>query len=638
MNKQNYDITDYEKNIENKEYTINDGDSFDAIVVGAGHAGCEACLALARTGQKTLIINLVRDNIAFLPCNPSIGGTAKGHIVCEVDALGGEMGKCADANTIQLRMLNMGKGPAVQSLRAQIDKTGYHRTMQSTLENQENLSIYDGECSEIIVENNELKGVKTSDGKTFFTKAVILTTGVYLDSRTITGEIINASGPSGFPYAKGLTESLKAIGFDIRRFKTGTPPRIDGKTIDYSKFTEQLGDENIQTFSFMTENAKPNIRSCWLGYTSAETKRIIMENLDKAPMYSGVITGEGPRYCPSIESKFVRFSDKDRHQLFLEPETIDDDTIYIQGMSTSMPMDIQHQMVESIEGMEHSKILKYAYAIEYDCIDPLNLFPTLEFKKVRGIFCAGQINGTSGYEEAAGQGILAGINASLYLRGQEQLILKRNESYIGVLVDDLTTKGTNEPYRMMTSRAEFRLILRQDNADERLTEIGRRVGLVDDERYNKFLDKQRQIAEIKSQLIKTIKPSETLKNYLESIGEKNAAQGTTIENLIKRPAVNFIEACNALNLFQEYSLDALRAVEINTKYSGYIERQYMQVAQDAKLEDKKIPADIDYRNMAGLRLEAREKLAKIKPLTVGMASRISGVNPADITVLLMYLK
>ena len=638
MNNQNYDITDYEKNIENKVYTINDGDSFDAIVVGAGHAGCEACLALARTGQKTLIINLIRDNIAFLPCNPSIGGTAKGHIVCEIDALGGEMGKVADANTIQLRMLNMGKGPAVQSLRAQIDKTGYHRTMQKVLENQDNLSIYDGECTEIIVENNELKGVKTADGKTFYTKAVVLTTGVYLDARTITGEIINASGPSGFPYAKGLTKSLVNIGFDIRRFKTGTPPRIDGKTIDYTKFTEQFGDENIQTFSFMTEKAMPNVRSCWLGYTSAETKRIIMENLDRAPMYSGVITGEGPRYCPSIESKFVRFSDKDRHQLFLEPETLDDETIYVQGMSTSMPMDIQHQMVASVEGMENSKITKYGYAIEYDCIDPLNLYPTLEFKNIKGIFCAGQINGTSGYEEAAGQGILAGINASLYLRGQEQLILKRNESYIGVLIDDLTTKGTNEPYRMMTSRAEFRLILRQDNADERLTEIGRQVGLVDDERYNKFLDKQRQIAEIKKQLSKTIKPSEKLKTYLESIGEKNATQGTTIENLIKRPAVNLIDASEALEIFTEYSKDALRAIEINTKYSGYIDRQYQQVAQDSKLEEKKIPADIDYSKMAGLRLEAREKLAKIKPLTVGMASRISGVNPADITVLLMYLK
>ncbi len=635
---QKYDITDYEKNIENKVYDIGDGDVFDAIVVGAGHAGCEACLALTRTGQKTLIINLVRDNVAFLPCNPSIGGTAKGHIVCEVDALGGEMGKQADANTIQLRMLNMGKGPAVQSLRAQIDKTGYHRSMQKVLENQENLSIFDGECTSLIVENGEFKGVKTADGKTFFARSVVLTTGVYLDSRTITGEIINASGPSGFPYAKGLTASLAEIGFDIRRFKTGTPPRIDGNSIDYSKFTEQVGDENIQTFSFMTKKANPNTRSCWLGYTSAETKRLCLENLDRAPMYSGVITGEGPRYCPSIEAKFVRFSDKDRHQLFLEPETLDDNLIYVQGMSTSMPMDIQHKMVESVEGMEHSKIVKYGYAIEYDCIDPLNLFPTLEFKKVKGIFCAGQINGTSGYEEAAGQGILAGINASLYLRGEEQIILKRNESYIGVLIDDLTTKGTNEPYRMMTSRAEFRLILRQDNADERLTELGRRVGLVDDERYAKFQDKQRQIAEIKAKLGMVIKPSEKLKNYLESIGEKNAEQGTTLENLIKRPAVKLIDASRALEILTEYSDDALRATEINTKYSGYIERLYAQVAQDAKLEEKKIPHDLDYEKLAGLRLEAREKLNKIKPLTVGMASRISGVNPADITVLLMYLK
>ncbi len=638
MTNQNYDITDYAKNIENKEYSLSSGESFDAIVVGGGHAGCEACLALARTGQKTLLINLVRDNIAFLPCNPSIGGTAKGHIVCEVDALGGEMGKQADKNTIQLRMLNMGKGPAVQSLRAQIDKTGYHRSMQKVLENQENLYIYDGECTEVVVENGELKAIKTADGKIFYTRAVVLTTGVYLDSRTITGEIIKDSGPSGFPNAKGLTKSLENIGFDIRRFKTGTPPRVDGDTIDYSKFTEQVGDENIQTFSFLTEKANPNIRSCWLGYTSEETKKIIMNNLDKAPMYSGVIKGLGPRYCPSIESKFVRFADKDRHQIFLEPETLDDNTIYIQGMSTSMPMDIQHRMVESIDGMEKTKILKYAYAIEYDCINPLNLFPTLEFKKVRGIFCAGQINGTSGYEEAAGQGILAGINASLYLRGKEQIILKRNESYIGVLVDDLTTKGTNEPYRMMTSRAEFRLILRQDNADQRLTEIGRKAGLVDDFRYNKFKEKMQKIEELKQKISKTIKPSNQLKEYLESIGEKYPEQGTTIANLLKRPSVKFYDLNNALSLFDGYTKAELDAVEIDTKYSGYIERQYEQIKQEQKLEEKKIPADIDYKSLEGLRLEAREKLEAIQPLTVGMASRISGVNPADITVLLMYLK
>ena len=638
MENQNYDITDYEKNIENKEYAISDGESFDAVVVGAGHAGCEACLALARTGQKTLIINLVRDNIAFLPCNPSIGGTAKGHIVCEVDALGGQMGIEADKNTIQLRMLNMGKGPAVQSLRAQIDKTGYHRSMQKTLENQENLFIYDGECTEIVVENGELKAVKTADGKTFFTKAVVLTTGVYLNARTITGEIIKDSGPSGFPYAKGLTKSLIDMGFDVLRFKTGTPPRVDGDTIDYSKFTEQKGDTNIQTFSFLTKKANKNIRSCWLGYTSPETKDIIMNNLDKAPMYSGVITGEGPRYCPSIESKFVRFSDKDRHQIFLEPETLDDNTIYIQGMSTSMPMDIQHKMVASVEGMEKTKILKYAYAIEYDCIDPLNLFPTLEFKKVKGIFCAGQINGTSGYEEAAGQGILAGINASLYLQGKEQIILKRNEAYIGVLVDDLTTKGTNEPYRMMTSRAEFRLILRQDNADQRLTEIGRSVGLVDDKRYNKFKRKMKNIAKLKEEIKQTIKPTPELKEFLESLGEKFPAHGASIESLIKRPAVSLENLNKALKLVKGYSREVITAVDIDTKYSGYLARQQEQVEQAQKVEEKKIPADFDYLKLEGLRLEAREKLNKIKPLTVGMASRISGVSPADITVLLMYLK
>ena len=631
-------MSDYAKNIENKTYTISDGESFDAIVVGAGHAGCEACLALARTGQKTLIINLVRDNVAFLPCNPSIGGTAKGHIVCEVDALGGEMGKVADENTIQLRMLNMGKGPAVQSLRAQIDKTGYHRTMQKVLENQENLYIYDGECVEILTDNNELKGVKTADGKTFYTRAVVLTTGVYLNSRIITGELIKNSGPAGFPYAKGLTKSLEKLGFEILRFKTGTPPRIDGNTIDYSKFTRQDGDKNIQTFSFLTKKAKPNIRCCWLGYTSAETKNLIMNNLDKAPMYSGVITGSGPRYCPSIESKFVRFSDKDRHQLFLEPENLEDNTIYVQGMSTSMPMDIQHKMVESIEGMENAKILKYAYAIEYDCINPLNLYPTLEFKKMKGIFCAGQINGTSGYEEAAGQGILAGINASMYLQGKDPIILKRNESYIGVLVDDLTTKGTNEPYRMMTSRAEYRLILRQDNADQRLTEIGRSVGLVDDVRYKVFTKKIKQINKLKQEIKKTIPNSPELAKYLASINEKMPTQATSLENLLKRPAFDFVNANKIIKAVKGYPKAVLQAVEIDIKYSGYIGMQREQIEKDKKLEEKKIPEGFDFNALSGLRLEAREKLSQIKPLTVGMASRISGVNPADITVLLMYLK
>ncbi len=638
MTTKKYDITDYAKNESNKVYSFADGESFDAVVVGAGHAGCESALALARTGQKTLVINLLRDNIAFLPCNPSIGGTAKGQIVSEVDALGGEMGVQADKNTIQLRMLNMGKGPAVQSLRAQIDKTGYHRSMQSALENENNIKIYDGECSEIVAPNGELKAIKTADGKTFFTRAVVLTTGVYLCSRTITGEIIKDGGPSGFPNANKLTKSLESIGFEIRRFKTGTPPRIDGNTINYKKFTEQKGDTGIQTFSFLTKKANKNIRSCWLGYTSPLTQKIIMDNLDKAPMYSGVIVGSGPRYCPSIESKFVRFADKDRHQIFLEPETLADNTIYVQGMSTSMPMDIQHKMVESVEGMENAKILKYAYAIEYDCINPLGLLPTLEFKKIKGIFCAGQINGTSGYEEAAGQGILAGINASLYLQGKEQIILKRNESYIGVLVDDLTTKGTDEPYRMMTSRAEYRLILRQDNADRRLTEIGRSVGLVSDERYKKFKAKLQKIEKLKTEIKRTLPPTKELNDYLESIGETKVSVGVSIENLLKRPNADLLTLNKKLKLFSGYSRDVLLAVNIDTKYSGYLARQLEQMKQEQKLEEKKIPDDIDYSKLEGLRLEAREKLSQIKPMTVGMASRISGVNPADITVLLMYLK
>lgn len=638
MTTKEYDITDYAKNEKNKIYEFADGESFDAAVIGAGHAGCEAALALARTGQKTLVINLVRDNIAFLPCNPSIGGTAKGQIVSEVDALGGEMGIQADKNTIQLRMLNMGKGPAVQSLRAQIDKTGYHRSMQAALENEPNIKIYDGECSEIVVKDGKLEAVKTKDGKTFYVHAVVLTTGVYLRSRTITGDIITEGGPSGFPNASSLTQSLEKIGFEILRFKTGTPPRVDGDTINYKKFTEQKGDRNIGTFSYLTKKANKNIRSCWLGYTSPETQKIVMDNLDKAPMYSGVIKGLGPRYCPSIESKFVRFADKDRHQIFLEPETVDDNVIYIQGMSTSMPMDIQHKMVESVEGMEHTKILKYAYAIEYDCINPLGLLPTLEFKKVKGIFCAGQINGTSGYEEAAGQGILAGINASLFLRGKEQIVLKRNEAYIGVLVDDLTTKGTNEPYRMMTSRAEYRLILRQDNADRRLTEIGRSVGLVSDERYKKFKTKLKKIEKLKTEIKKSIKPSSELSAYLESVNETPVSQSISLENLLKRPNVDLFDLNKKLKIFSGYSRDVIFAVNIDTKYSGYLARQLEQIEKEQKLEEKRIPDDIDYSTLDGLRLEAREKLSQIKPMTVGMASRISGVNPADITVLLMYLK
>jgi len=484
--------------------------NFDAIVVGGGHAGAEASLALARTGNKTLLVTLTKESITFLACNPSIGGTAKGHLVCEIDALGGEMGKNADATTLQLRMLNLGKGPAVHSLRAQVDKNAYHRSMQHVLENTPNLSIVEDEGAEILTKDGEVVGLVTAGGKQFSCKAIVLCCGVYLNSRTITGEIIKDQGPAGFSNSKNLTQSLVALGFEIRRFKTGTPPRLDGASIDYDKFEVQKGDRNIQTFSFLTRHAKPNTRVCYLGYTTAKTKQIILDNLDKAPMYSGVITGLGPRYCPSIETKIVRFSDKERHQIFLEPETNDNNQIYVQGMSTSMPMDIQHQMIESISGLEHAKFEKYGYAIEYDCINPLELYATLESKKVKGLYFAGQINGTSGYEEAGAQGLIAGLNASLAIRGKEQIVLSRDSSYIGVLIDDLTTKGTNEPYRMMTSRAEYRLLLRQDNADRRLTQIGYDAGLVDENRYQIFRKKMQKIENLKQKLSKTIAPSKEL--------------------------------------------------------------------------------------------------------------------------------
>ena len=610
---------------------------YDAVVVGGGHAGAEAALALARTNNKTLLVTLTKESITFLACNPSIGGTAKGHLVCEIDALGGEMGKNADATTLQLRMLNLGKGPAVHSLRAQVDKNAYHRTMQHVLENQENLDILEDEGAEILTQDGAVCGIVTGSGKKIECKAIVLACGVYLNSRTITGEIIKDSGPAGFENSKNLTQSLVKLGFDIRRFKTGTPPRLDGDSIDYSKFEIQKGDSNIQTFSFLTRRAKPNIKVCYLGYTTAKTKQIILDNLDKAPMYSGVIKGLGPRYCPSIETKIVRFSDKERHQVFLEPETLDNNQIYVQGMSTSMPQNIQHQMIESIAGLEKSKFIKYGYAIEYDCINPLNLYPTLETKLVKGLFCAGQINGTSGYEEAGAQGLLAGINASLELRGKEQLILSRDSSYIGVLVDDLTTKGTNEPYRMMTSRAEYRLLLRQDNADERLTQIGRDVGLVDDERYAKFVKKMKNIEKLKSKLGKTIPPSKQLDEYLISVGEPTAPRGLTIDNLCKRANTDLYSANKILHLFSGYTKAEITEVGINAKYEGYLKRQNQLIERTKKLEEKRIPKDFDFTSIKGLRIEAAEKLNQIKPLTVGAASRISGVNPADITILLMHI-
>lgn len=611
--------------------------NFDAVVIGAGHAGCEAALALARTNQKTALITLQKEGVAFLACNPSIGGTAKGHLVCEVDALGGQMGINADKTTLQLRMLNMGKGPAVHSLRAQVDKHAYHNNMLSTLETQENLTLIEDEAIDIGTKNGAVCYVKTKSGIKINTRAVVITAGVYLNSRTIIGEEIKDSGPSGFKNAKGLTKSLEKLGYEIRRFKTGTPPRLEKDSINYSKFTVQKGDRNIQTFSFLTKRANKNTHVCYLGYTNEKTKQIILDNLDKAPLYSGVIVGTGPRYCPSIETKIVRFSDKDRHQIFLEPESASSNEIYLQGMSTSMPKDIQEKMTKSIEGLEQSKIVRYGYAIEYDCINPLGIYATLESKKVKGLFTAGQINGTSGYEEAAAQGILAGINASLFLRGKPQIILSRDSSYIGVLVDDLTIKGTIEPYRMMTSRAEYRLLLRQDNADKRLTQIGRDVGLVGDERYEAYLKKMKNIEKIKSQVHKHLKPSSELNDYLASIGESPAPSGISIDQLVKRSKVEPLDLKRKLRLFKNFKNAEINEALIEIKYEGYLLRQNQLIEKERKLEEKKIPLNFDYNSVSGLRTEARQKLAEFKPLTVGEASRISGVNPADITILIMNL-
>lgn len=612
-------------------------DTYDAVVIGAGHAGCESALALARTGQKTLICTTTLENIAFLACNPSIGGTAKGHLVCEIDALGGQMGINADKTAIQIRMLNLGKGPAVHSLRAQTDKVAYHSEMKKTLETTPNLTILQAEISDILVENGKVVGVKTTLDEEFRCKAVVVCTGVYLKSRIIIGSNTENVGPNGFKCANKLTQCLSDLGFEIRRYKTGTPPRIYGSSVNYSVLEEQKGDNNIQTFSFMTKKQPKNVASCHLCYTNEKTHSLIKENLQNAPVFNGLIESTGPRYCPSIETKVVRFADKLRHQLFLEPESLSTDEVYIQGLSTSFGYEIQKQMVHTIEGLENAKIMRYAYAIEYDAINSLQLLPTLESKIVKNLFFAGQVNGTSGYEEAGAQGIIAGINASLSLRNQPQLVLKRSDGYIGVLIDDLVTKGTNEPYRMMTSRAEFRLHLRQDNADMRLTEIGRKVGLVDDARWKVFVQKKQQLEKCKKQLNKVLSPK-LVNNLLKEKGENATNQGVTIDNLLKRANISARDLQKQLGLFKGIKNSVLDLLTLEVKYEGYIKRQLLQIAQQENMENYPLSKDFDYSLVKGLRLEATQKLNDIKPLSMGQASRISGVSPADISVLLVYLK
>lgn len=611
--------------------------NFDAIVIGSGHAGCEAALALARMGQQTLLLTLNLDSIAFLACNPSIGGTAKGHLVCEIDALGGEMGIIADKATIQRRMLNSSKGPAVQSLRTQADKIMYHTEMKKVLENTKNLFVKQGEAKNIIVKNEKVQGVKTLQGDTFKAKAVVVCTGVYLKSDVIIGKVRTNSGPNGFAPANHLTASLKKLGLTIRRFKTGTPVRVHSDTIDYSELTEQCGEDNIQTFSFMTKTPPKNVIKCYLTYTNPHTHEIILNNLDKAPMYNGEIKSEGPRYCPSIESKVVRFSDKSQHQLFLEPEALSTKEVYVQGFSTSMPTYLQHEMVKSVKGLENAHIMRDAYAIEYDCIDSLQLYPTLQYKNIEGLYFAGQVNGTSGYEEAAAQGVIAGINAALFLQNKEPFVLKRNEAYIGVLIDDLTTKGTNEPYRMMTSRAEYRLQLRQDNADLRLTQKGYDIGLVSKERYKVFLKRIKQINEFKEQLKAVVSPKKIEKMFNEK-SETVPKVGISIKDILKRSNITVEDLVECFPEFKKYPYNVLKEIEIDVKYEGYLAKQNIQIEQSKKQENTELPDDIDYKKIKGLRLEAQQKLNQIKPLTLGQASRISGVSPADITVLTVYLK
>ena len=613
----------------------------DIVVVGAGHAGCEAALAGARLGLDTVMFTVSVDSIALMPCNPNVGGSSKGHLVKELDALGGEMGKNIDKTFIQSKMLNKSKGPAVHSLRAQADKQAYSTEMRKTLENQENLTIKQGEVTELLVEDGKITGVKLYSGAIYHAKAVILCTGTYLKAMCIYGEISSYTGPNGLQAANYLTDSLKSLGIEMFRFKTGTPARIAGNTIDYSKMEEQFGDERVVPFSFSTdpESVQISQKSCWLTYTNEKTHEIIRNNLDRSPLYSGMIEGTGPRYCPSIEDKVVRFADKNRHQVFIEPEGLYTNEMYIGGMSSSLPEDVQDAMYHSVPGLEHAKIVKNAYAIEYDCINPRQLYPTLEFKKIKGLFSGGQFNGSSGYEEAAAQGLIAGINAAMEIKGQEQLVLDRSEAYIGVLIDDLVTKENHEPYRMMTSRAEYRLLLRQDNADLRLRKKGYQAGLIDEETYQAVLRKEEAIQkEIDRTEHATIGGTPQVQKLLEEKGSTLLKSGTTIAELIRRPELNYEDLAPIDPERPELPWDVKQQVEINLKYEGYIKRQLKQVEQFKKLEAKKIPEDLDYEKVGSLRIEARQKLELYRPISIGQASRISGVSPADISVLLVYLE